>query len=218
MSTVIRPRATLGTTQTNTAGVLGRSQTMYSSISDNIAMFVGLPISMVAFLALITALAAAQQTATGTKAKGAASTRDSKRSALWTAMVSLHSYVQVLSNSMNMVDATTYSSRPAGLLVAKPAARQKDTLTATLTAAQGSVHLAANRAALVGTASAHKRVTFNWEMSADGGKTWQALPSGSYASTTVSGLTPMTTYAFRVSVTVGNTPGAWSQAVSILVH
>jgi hypothetical protein len=82
----------------------------------------------------------------------------------------------------------------------------------------GVPRLAANRTVLGGAASAHKRVTFNWEMSADGGKTWQALPSGAYASTSASGLTLMTTYAFRVSVTVGNTPGAWSQAVSILVH
>ena len=104
------------------------------------------------------------------------------------------------------------------MLVAKPLVRRKETLTATLTAAQGIVHLAANRTALVGTADAHKNVTFNWAMSADGGKTWQGLPSGSYASTDASGLTLMTTYAFRVSVTVGNTPRAWSQAISVLVH
>ncbi len=217
MSTAIRPRAIFGTEKKDTSGVLGRSQTMYSSISSNIAMFASLPITMQAFLALITALAVAQQATTGTKAKGTASTRNSKRNDVWAAMVNLLGYVQSLADKMSVADATTLIEA-AGLLVAKAAARQKDTLTATLTAAQGSVHLAANRAALVGTASAHKRVTFNWEMSADGGKTWQALPSGSYASTTASGLTLMTTYAFRVSVTVGNTPGAWSQAVSLLVH
>jgi hypothetical protein len=217
MTTAIRPHATFGTTQKNTSGVLGRSQTMYSAISNNIAMFAGLPVTMQAFLALITALAAAQQATTGTKAKGTASTRNSKRNDVWAAMVNLQSCVQGLADKMSVADGTTLIEA-AGLLVAKTATRQKDTLTATLTAAQGSVHLAANRTVLVGTANAHKRVTFNWEMSADGGKTWQALPSGSYASTSASGLTLMTTYAFRVSVTVGNTPGAWSQAVSILVH
>ena len=217
MNTTIQPHATFGTAKKNVPGVLSRSQTMYGSISNNIAMFASLPITMVAFLALITALAAAQQTATGTKAKGAASTRNSKRNAVWAAMLNLQSYVQGLADSMSVDDANTIIEA-AGMLPAKAAARRKETLTATLTAAQGVVQLAANRTALVGTADAHKRVTFNWEMSVDGGKTWQALPSGAYASTSASGLTLMTTYAFRVSVTVGNTPGAWSQAVSILVH
>jgi hypothetical protein len=216
MSTAIRPHATFGTEKKNTSGVLGRSQTMYSAISSNIAMFAGLPITMPAFLALITALAAAQQTATGTKAKGTASTRNSKRNAVWTAMSNVQSCVQGLADAMSVADATTLIEA-AGMLVARAATRRKETLTATLTAAPGVVQLAANRTALVGAADAHKKVTFNWETSTDG-KTWQALPSGAYASTNASGLTLMTTYAFRVSVTVGNTPGAWSQAVSVLVH
>jgi hypothetical protein len=217
MSTQLQPRAIFGTGKRNISGVLGRSQTMYAAILSNIAMFAGLPVTMPAFLALITALAAAQQTATGTKAKGTTSLRNSKRNAVWTAMLSLQSYVQGLSETMSVADATTLIEA-AGLLVAQVAKRQKETLTATLTVAPGVVHLAANRAVLVGIAGAHKHVTFNWEMSADGGKTWQGLPSGSYASTTVAGLALMTTYAFRVSVTVGNTAGAWSQAVSTLVH
>ena len=176
---------------------------MYSSISNNIAMFASLPITMAAFIALITALAAA--------------TRNSKRNAVWAAMLSLQSCVQGLSDSMSVADGTTLIEN-AGMLVAKAAARLKAVLAATLTTTPGLVHLSANRTALVGTADAPKKVTFNWEMSADGGKTWQALPSGAYASTSASGLTLMTTYAFRVSVTVGNTPGAWSQAVSLMVH
>jgi hypothetical protein len=216
MSTVIRPRATFGTTQTNTRGVLGRSQTMYSSISSNIAMFVGLPITMQAFLALITALAVAQQAATGTKAKGTAATRNSKRNAVWAAMLSLQSYVQGLSDSMSVVDGTTLIGN-AGMLVAKAADRLKVVLASSLTTTPGLVHLAANHTALVGKANAHKKVMFCWEMSSDG-KTWSALPPTPYASTTVSGLALMSTYWFRVSVQVGTTPGTWSQAVSILVH
>jgi len=34
----------------------------------------------------------------------------------------------------------------------------------------------------------------------------------------VSGLTPLTTVSFRVCATVGATVGAWSQAVTALVH
>jgi hypothetical protein len=217
MSTVIRPRATFGTTQKNTPGVLGRSQTMYSSISNNIAMFASLPVTMQAFLALITAFAVAQQATTGTKAKGTASTRNSKRNAVWSAMLSLQSYVQGLADSMSVTDATTLIEN-AGMIVAKAADRLKAALGATLTTTPGMVHLAANRTALVGKANAHKRVLFSWEMSANGGQTWTALPPTLFASTIVSGLTLMSTYAFRVSVQVGNTPGTWSQAVSVLVH
>jgi hypothetical protein len=111
MSTAIRPHPTFGTEKKNTPGVLGRSQTMYSSIS-NITMFASLPITMQAFLALITALAVAQQAATGTRAKGTASTRNSKRNAVWAAMVNLQSCVQGLADSMSVTDATTLR-RPA---------------------------------------------------------------------------------------------------------
>src|SRR6202044_173665 len=138
MSTAIRPHAIFGTEKKDTSGVLGRSQTMYSSISQNIAMFASLPITMVAFFALISLLAAAQQTATGTRAKGTTSTRNSKRNDVWAAMVNLQGYVQGLADKMSVADATTLIEA-AGLVVAKAAARRKDTLTATLTAAQGSV-------------------------------------------------------------------------------
>lgn len=69
----------------------------------------------------------------------------------------------------------------------------------------------------MGPADASKKVLFNWQQSLDG-KTWTGLPATSYASTDVVGLTLLTTYAFRVSVTVGTVAGPWSQAVSVLVH
>ena len=217
MSTAIRPRATFGTGKKSTPGVLGRSQTMFSSITLNLAMFPNLPIGMPAFMQLISSLATAQQAATGTRAKGTASARNSKRNAVWAAMLSLQSYVQGLADSMSVADATTLIES-AGMLVGKAATRQKSVLSATLTTTPGLVHLAANHTVLVGKANAHKKVTFGWEMSADGGKSWTALPATAYASTTVSGLTLLSTYAFRVMVTLGTTPGTWSQVVSILVH
>ena len=39
-----------------------------------------------------------------------------------------------------------------------------------------------------------------------------------YASTDVTGLTALTTYSFRVSVTIAKVTQPWSQAVSVLVH
>ena len=182
----------------------------------NIGQFSSLPIQRAAFLVLITALATAQGIVKGTKARGTAQARDSKRNAVWTAMVSLQTYVQGLCDSMSVADATTLI-KAAGMIVAKHTVQAKETLAATLTSVPGNVHLAASHTALVGKTHVHKKAMFCWEMSVDG-KTWTALPTTPLASTLVTGLTLLSTYWFRVSVTVGSTPGTWSQAVSILVH
>jgi hypothetical protein len=63
-----------------------------------------------------------------------------------------------------------------------------------------------------------KKVFFNWQYSGDGGKTWITAPSTPYGRTDIAGLTPMTTYSFRVSVTDAKGPDAWSQVVTVLVH
>jgi hypothetical protein len=50
------------------------------------------------------------------------------------------------------------------------------------------------------------------------GKVWTSVPSTPYAKTTITDLTALTTYLFRVSLTDKNGEGAWSQALSFLVH
>src|ERR1700733_3101210 len=160
MSTSNQPRAVFGTTKKNIVGVLSRAQTMHDAISENVATFGSPPIAMVAFLALVTALAVAQSAVTGTKAKGAAETRDSKRNALWTAMLSLQAYIQGLANVLSHDDAAALI-KAAGLVVAKAKANlHKAVLTAALTSVPGNVHLEANRTALVGKADAAKQATF----------------------------------------------------------
>ncbi len=77
----------------------------------------------------------------------------------------------------------------------------------------------ANRSLLVGPADARKRAYFSWQWSGDGGKTWTSVTPTPYASTEIPGFTLLSTYSFRVSVTIGKQPaGPWSQAVSLLVH
>ena len=73
-------------------------------------------------------------------------------------------------------------------------------------------------ALVAGMAHPHTKLFFNWEMSSNGGQTWTALASTPYASTDVTGLTALTTYSFRVSVTIAKVTQPWSQAVSVLVH
>jgi hypothetical protein len=216
MSTETQPRAGFGTTKKNVPGVLTRSQIMYNFILENVAMFASPPITMVAFLALIGALSTAQQIATGTKAKGSAAVRNTKRNAVWTAMESVRIYVQGLADSLSVEDAVSLIES-AGLLVETTSRAQKALLAASLTATAGTVHLVANRSMLVGPGGTSKKVTFFWQVSLDG-KTWSDLPGTGYASINATGLTLMTTYTFRVSVTVGKVTGTWSQPVSLLVH
>jgi hypothetical protein len=218
MAAQIRPRAGFGTTQKNIPGVIARSKAMYNGFTNNVALLGSPTITMVVFLALINALIAAQETATQTKAKGSAAIRDTKRDAVWTAMETLQKYAQGMADVLT-VDAAIALISAAGLVVMKVARRQKAALTAALTPGQGNVLLQANRTLLAGAANAGKRVSFNWQWSGDGGKTWNSVATTPVASTEIPGLTPMTTYSFRVSVTIGKqAPGPWSQAVTLLVH
>jgi hypothetical protein len=217
MNTTTKPRGIFGVTKKNVPGVLIRAMAMYNGFSANAATFSAPTITMVAFLALITALSGAQQSTKETKGKALSTSRNSKRDVLWTAMQSLQMYAQGLSDALSGSAAEALITS-AGLLVAGIPAHAKAVLTAVLTVTTGTVYLEANRKELVGTAHTSKRLFFNWEMSANGGQTWTTLPSTAYASTEVAGLTALTTYSFRVSVTIAKVTQPWSQAVSVLVH
>jgi len=217
MSGVSKQRATFGTTRKNVPGVQERALKMYNGMTANAATFALPTITMVVLLALMTALGIAQQNAKSLKSKGLATLRNAKCDALWTAMGILRAYVQGVADAASAENAA-FIIEAGGLLVAKAAQRQKAVLKAMLAATAGVVHLDANASALVGPAGASKKVTFNWQWSGDGGKTWNNASATPYAETDVTGLALMTVYSFRVSVTVGKVTEAWSQAVSLLVH
>jgi hypothetical protein len=218
MNSVAGPRGVFGTEQRNYPGVQARAQAMANSIQANIANFPALPVSIAAFVAFLAAFVLAQQVVTETKAKGSATLRNAKAVVLWAAMEAIQKYIQGLASGLN-AEAAAALIESGGLLVAKIGTHQKAALTAALTTTQGSVLLQANRALLVGTAHARKHVQFNWQWSPDGGKTWNSVASTPLASTVIPGLTPLSTYSFRVSVTISKQPaGPWSQAVSLLIH
>src|SRR6202012_6070831 len=123
----------------------------------NVALFASPTITLAAFLALITALAVAQQAATGIKAKGAAKLRNAKRDAVWTAMDTLRAYVQSLADVLDAANAAALIEA-AGLVVTVSRTGKKAALKATLTTTPGTVHLDANASLLVGPASASKKV------------------------------------------------------------
>jgi hypothetical protein len=213
-----KPRAVFGVQKKDIAGVLIRAMAMYDGFVANASVLSSPTISMIVFLALVQGLSLAQQATKESKSKAITTTRNTKRDAVWTAMQSLQAYVQGLCDVLSGEAAHQLISL-AGLRVAAIAAHAKPVLTAILTVTAGTVHLEANRKALLaGMAHPNRKLFFNWEMSSNGGQTWTALPTTPYASTDVTGLTALTTYSFRVSVTLAKVTQPWSQTVSILVH
>jgi hypothetical protein len=217
MKTTAKPKAAFGTDKRNVPGVIARAKAMYAAIFAAIATYNALPVAIAAFLAMLDALVAAQTAATGTKAKGLAAVRDSKRDTLWAAMVSIRAYVQQLADAAAHADAIGLIEQ-AGLLVAGVPHHTKPILDAKLTTVPGFVQLIANAHALLGGQGITKKTTFQWQISSDGGKTWTSLPPTPYASTEVTGLTLLTEYRFRVCAIIAKTPGEWSQEVKVLVH
>jgi hypothetical protein len=215
MSTASVPYGIFGTTKKNVPGVIFRAMAMLNGISGAPATFVSPVIAMVAFQALITALVLSQQSATELRSKGSAKLRNTKRDLVWEAMETLRVYIQGLANAVG-AEAAGALIQSGGLLLGGVPTRSKAILTPALTTVGGLVHLEANAGLLKGKANLARRAMFNWEWSADG-KTWNSAPATLFARTDVTGLTPLGTYSFRVSVTVGKVTGAWSQAVSILV-
>ncbi len=215
MSSGSGPRASYGTKKRNVPGVIFRAQAMYDGITGSLSLFGALPVDMAAYLALLTALVLAQQVAVETKARGAASLRDVKRDLVWTAMEALRVHIQGLADTVSAENACALIE-VGGLLVGGVPTYARLPLTARPTPESGVVHLAAHVALLAGKDAVGKCTMFNWQWSANG-TSWNDAGSTPYASTDITGLTPMTTYSFRVSVTVGEVTGPWSQPVSLLL-
>jgi hypothetical protein len=149
------------------------------------------------------------------RAPGAVAARNAKRDVVFASLESEQAYVQSLADASP--DRAPAIVTCAAMFVAKAPSTTKPVLQVELGVQPGTAILRANATTLVGKGVA-KRPTFNWQLSVDGGKTWSIAPSTPRANTVIENLTPMTTYGFRVSATVANVPGEWSQPVSILVH
>ncbi len=149
----------------------------------------------------------AAETAALSRAKGSATVRNDKRTALVVLLQQLRGYVQ------SMADATPESGpeiiQAAGLGVRRIATRAARSFAAT----QGTV----SGTATVTAVSAGHRASYEWEYSVDGGKTWVAAPVTLQAKTTVAGLAAGTNVQFRYRPVTKAGEGDWSQAVALLV-
>jgi len=214
MTTIQRIRIVLSLETEKVPALLPQSKTIYNAFATNASLLPTPPVPLPTLLAQIQDLDTAEQ-ATKTGTKGTVAVRNAKRAVLVTTLESLRMYVQSLCDS-NPEQAPALATA-ASMAVAKLPLHAKPVLQAKPGASSGAVILIANATLLIGR-GVRKKATFNWESSADGGKTWVTAPSTPLSSTSVVGLTPLTTYAFRVSVTVSKTTGEWSQAVTLLVH
>ena len=141
------------------------------------------------------------------RTKGAAATRNEKRTALVMLLQQLKGYIQSVADANVENGASTIQS--AGLAVRKIPVRPPRVFDATPGPTTGTAKLIA--------AAAAPRASYEWQSSADGGKTWVAAPSTLQAKTTVIGLAAGTTVQFRYRAVTKDGEGDWSQPVSLLV-
>ncbi len=209
-----RVRVVLPLSKSKIATLLAIAKAVYNGFQSNQGLLPSPTPPLATVQGQIAALDTAQQ-ATSTRARGTVATRNAQRDLLVTSLESWRMYVQTLCDA-NPEQAEALIAA-AAMTVGKLPVYTKPVLRAKLATASGSLTLEANATALVGR-GVKKHASYNWQYSADGGKTWIAAPSTPLASTALAGLTPMTTYAFRVSVTVSKATGEWSQPISILVQ
>jgi hypothetical protein len=150
----------------------------------------------------------AAETATLSRTKGAATTRNEKRTALVKVLEQLKAYIQTTADANHETSASVIQS--TGLAVKKPAVRPPRVFAAKPGAVSGSVNLVTHRAAA--------RASYEWQYSTDGGKTWLTTPSTLQTKTTIPGLPPSSTAMFRYRSVTKHGESDWSQPTSLLVH
>jgi hypothetical protein len=147
------------------------------------------------------------ETAALTRAKGAAATRNARRTALIQLLEQLKTYVQPVADAN--LDKGAAVVQGAGMAVRKTPVHTPRVFALKPGTVSGSVKVHA--------AAAARRASYDWEYSIDGGKTWLATPSSLQAKTTVAGLPVGTSVQFRYRPVTKTGPGDWSQPLAILV-
>jgi hypothetical protein len=141
------------------------------------------------------------------RGKGAAEARDQTLRALVALVQLLRAYVQ------NVGDADWENAsgiiESAGMQVKRVGVRARREFAVKPGVVSGSVVLV--------TAAAAKRASYDWAVSADESKTWQALPTTLQSETRLAGLQPGTTYWFRYRAVTKAGVGDWSQVVATMV-
>ncbi len=151
----------------------------------------------------------AAETLAKQRAPGAAAARDLKKKTVLDDIEALKAYVhsvmmQNIASAMAIVLSAGMSPKQFGL-------RTKLPIDAFVSDVPGQAILRAK-------AVTKGRVAYEWQISSDSGKTWVDLGITTDADTTAEGLVAGSVYMFRVRATVKKTTGAWTQAVTFLMH
>ena len=162
--------------------------------------------SLAALTAALSDLETAEAAALA-RTRGAATTRNNKRSVLVTLLEQLKGYVQKVADANLEQGAAMIQS--AGIGVKKTAVHRKRVFAAKPGLVSGAVKLI--------TQSAGQRASYDWQYSVDGGKTWQGAPMTLQAKTTVTGLPPGVMVTFRYRAVTKTGEGDWSQPLAIIV-
>jgi hypothetical protein len=165
------------------------------------------PIPSLATISTATDELAAAQAATLTRTKGAVATRNEKRAALVLLVKQLAHYVQTVADASHEGGASVIAS--AGFAARKAPTRRARAFEARPGAVSGTASLVA--------VTPSRRASYEWQSSADGGKTWVLAPVTLQAKTTIAGLVPGATVLFRYRPVTKAGEGDWSQAVSLVI-
>jgi hypothetical protein len=206
----------LGINKKNTQQVTSKSKVMTTGIGNHPSVFVS-PSPALNTIVNQTQVVETAETLARSRVPGAAAARNAQRGILVGLLEAGVMYVQQTADACPSYDLAVSAIQAAGLTVAVVPARIKPILAATQGPTAGSVALEANATAL--GAGGRKKTCFNWQYTGDGGKTFVNVASTPRCRTLISGLTPLTTYGFRVSVTNSDgVAGEWSPLVSFLVR
>ncbi len=206
MTTTTTPRSiAVGKFPTSVPALLKFAQAFASALTDN----ANFPDSAAIVAAINTGYTTLNTTETAVKARtqGTVAVRDVAKANLLTSLHAGKSYVQSKADAnLPQGQAIIESS---SLAVRKTTIRQKAVFAAKAGAVSGSVDLTAKVVA--------RRSSYEWDWSADGGKTWTTLPSTLQAKTTVPNLPVGTNASFRFRAVTKAGEGDWSQIVTLLI-
>ncbi|HEX8794731.1 MAG TPA: hypothetical protein VF765_27480 [Polyangiaceae bacterium] len=190
---------------TSVVALLKYTQALIAALTNN-THFTDAAAVLAALQGAFTMLDTSETTAK-TRAIGTVAARDNAKNALLTQLHGAKAYVQQKADANPEQAQAIIES--AGMAVRKTPIRVKLGFTVKPGPVTGSVHLSARSAA--------RRASYEWEWSADGGKTWTLLPSTLQAKTTVPNLPVGTSCSFRFRPVTKTGEADWSQVVTMLV-
>jgi hypothetical protein len=195
------------------ASVLGRAYAIDNGMSGDTKRFSAPNPPLAVLQQQIDKVEAAEKQARS-GAQGAAAVRNLARDHLVQMLEDECAYVKTLCDASP--EEAQVIIQAAGMECAAPRIVERSILKVKRGAASGTVDLDAAVALLAGRNSKGK--VFNWQWTADGGKTFNDAPATPSGKTTLQDLPALAMLGFRVRVTNSDGPGEWSPTVSIVVH